>query len=351
MEDSATPAGPANSRYRRQIQFRNWGEAAQQRLRISRAVLIGCGALGTVIAEILVRAGIGTLRLVDRDLVQWDNLHRQSLFTERDARRQSPKAVVAARRLQRINHEVHLEPLVVDVTSENVEQVLAPCDLILDACDNFETRFLINETALDLGVAWVHGGCVGTAGQVYLFRPKGMPCFRCIVAESPAPGAIATCDTAGVIPSATHTIGALQANEALKWLSGQRSAVADSMLTIDLWENRWLSIDPRRIGAEGCATCRDGARPWRRGETSAGVAVLCGRDTVQLSPAGHPPADLLESLALRWQPAARVELTRYYVRLHLPQHTMTVFRDGRALIGGTSDPTTARTLWARWMGA
>ncbi len=341
------------NRYARQEQFTPLGVDGQRKISASKVVVLGCGALGTVAAEILVRAGVGHVRLVDRDIVEWTNLQRQSLFDERDAELGRSKSEAAAERLMRINSTVTIEPLVVDVTADNVASVLGRVDLVIDAVDNFNLRFLLNDWSLSTQTPWVHGGCVGAGGQVRLFSGEGRPCFRCLVAEPPPASVVATCDTAGVIGAATHAIASLQSIEAIKWLGGCRERVRSSVLSIDFWNNRIREIEIDSRLSEACVACGGNYEflEGRRGAVSD-TAVMCGRDTVQLNMAGGGSTVEMSAFADRWATVGRVQATRFFVRLFVDERiSLTVFRDGRVLVSGTSDVAKARSLYDRFVGS
>lgn len=302
-------------------------------------------------AEILTRAGVKCLRLIDRDVVEWTNLQRQALFEERDAIDAASKAQAAAEHLARINRDVELVPVVTDVSAANVGAAIADVDLVIDAADNFALRFLLNDWSLANEIPWVHGGCVGATGQVRLFDGKGTPCFRCVVPEPPPASAVDTCDTAGVVGSATHTIASLQATEAIKWLSGARDAVRDTMLSIDLWNNRIREISiSRSIGAT-CTACGERRLEFLDGSRgNAGPAVtLCGRDAVQIQAESESDVNL-NKVADRWEGIGRVQSTRFFVRLHVDPFTVTLFRDGRTVVSGTDDLAKARSIASQYVG-
>ncbi len=341
------------NRYARQVQFAAIGTEGQRLVRRADVAVLGCGALGTVAAEILARAGVGGLRLIDRDVVEWTNLQRQSLFDEQDAGQGRSKAEAAADRLSQINHTIEVQPHVIDVTPDNIASVLDGTDLVIDAADNFAVRFLLNDWSLAHQTPWVHGGCVGATGQVRLFSGMGSPCFRCLVDQPPPASAVQTCDTAGVIGSATHLIASLQATEAIKWISGNRHAVRKDLLSVDLWNNRIreLPIDDRTDGP--CPACGEGRLEFLDGsrETAAGSAsVLCGRDAVQIHASSGDTIDLAQ-IATRWDALGRVQQNPFFVRLHLQDHTLTLFRDGRAVVTGTDDIARARAIHAQFVGA
>ena len=340
------------NRYARQIQFAPIGREGQERLAGSRVAILGCGALGTVAAEILVRAGVGLVRLIDRDVVEWTNLQRQSLYTEQDAIDGQSKAGAACQRLVAINSSIEIQPVVADVTSHNIRSMLEQIDFVVDAADNFLLRFLLNDWSLQTQTPWVHGGCVGASGQVRLFTGDGSPCFRCLVPEPPPAAAVDTCDTAGVVGSATHVIASLQATEAIKWLSGNRGSVREKLLSIDLWHNRIRELSlPESLG-ETCVACGDRRYEFLEGARaveSEAAAVLCGRDAVQIQTA-TPGVDLV-LMAGRWEGLGRVQSTPFFVRLFPDAtHSLTLFRDGRVVVTGTDQISEARTLCDRFVG-
>ena len=343
----------AENRYARQIQFAAVGRAGHDQIVRSRVAVLGCGALGTVAAEILARAGVGSLRLIDRDIVEWTNLQRQALYVEQDAIDGCTKAGAACERLAAINSSIKVEPIVADVTSSNIRSVIGDVDLVIDAADNFAIRFLLNDWALSTKTAWVHGGCLGANGQVRLFSGIGSPCFRCLVPEPPPSSAVDTCDTAGVIGSATHLIASLQATEAIKWLSGNRSNVRQTLLSIDLWENRIRELTLSDAIGKNCPACSLGQYEFldgQRGIESETAVALCGRDAVQISPSisGVVP---LKTIVRKWEGIGRVQETPFFVRLFPDSgHTVTLFRDGRVVITGTNDIQSARSLCDRYVG-
>ncbi|MGB7347928.1 MAG: ThiF family adenylyltransferase, partial [Pirellulaceae bacterium] len=341
---------PPENRYARQIQFAPIGEAGQDRIAKSHVAILGCGALGSVAAELLARAGVGRLSLIDRDVVEWTNLQRQSLFDESDAAIAKAKSQAAADRLAAINSQIELQPIVADVTADNIRSLLANVDLVIDAADNFALRFLLNDWSLSTSTPWVHGGCVGASGQVRLFDGKGKPCFRCLVPEPPPASALQTCDTAGVIGPATHLIASLQSAEAIKWLSGNQAAIRSAVLSIDLWNNRVRELSLDQLIGENCIACGDRKLEFLdggRGQSSDGV--LCGRDAVQISYLTNQAIDL-STFAKRWDGIGRVQTTTFFARLFPDdQRSLTLFRDGRVIVTGTSDVSEARVLYDRYV--
>src|SRR5213596_3610797 len=224
-------------RYSRQMRFPGMGKAGQEKLLASRVTLCGCGALGTVLANVLVRAGVGHVRLVDRDFIETHNLQRQVLFDEHDVAENLPKAEAAARKLSAINSSVHVEPVVTDVDRTNILELTEDADLILDGTDNFEIRYLINDVAVKLGKPWIYGGCIGSHGQTMTIIPGQTPCLRCVFEAAPAPGEAGTCETAGVLSPIVNIVASFQVAEALKILTGQRSRISRELIYVDVWEN------------------------------------------------------------------------------------------------------------------
>ncbi|MBM3999448.1 MAG: thiazole biosynthesis adenylyltransferase ThiF [Planctomycetes bacterium] len=339
------------TRYSRQMRFAPIGEAGQRRLATSRALVCGCGALGSVIAGTLARAGVGKLRIVDRDFVELSNLQRQSLYDEEDARSGLPKAIAAQAKLQAANSTIEIEPIVADIDASNIEAFVEGVDVILDGTDNFEIRYLLNDAAIRYGIPWVFGGCLGAEGQTMTILPGTTACLRCVIPEPPAPGASPTCDAAGIVAPIIQVIASIEAMEAIKILTGQWDAVSRDLVVFDLWTNetRRIALGDAFPGFGRCA-CQGRDFPWldrRRGSHSA---VLCGRNAVQLS--FPESADLsLEQLRDKLETVGRVTMNRFLLRLEVGPHVLTVFRDGRTIVGGTSDIAEARSLHARYVGA
>ena len=344
----------AQRRYSRQILFAPLGPEGQRRLMGGRAALVGCGALGSVQAELLTRAGIGTLRLIDRDFVELDNLHRQTLYDEDDARQSWPKAVAAEAHLRRINAQVRIEARVDDLTPRNAAELLEGCDIVLDGTDNFETRYLINDFAVSRGIPWIYGAVVGSEGVSLTILPGEIACLECVFGPRPQAPA-ATCDTVGVLNWAVNWVASQQAGEAVKWLAGAQSAMRRGLIRADLWTNRWQQLQPMPPDPE-CRAC--GRRDFihLRGETRAEV-TLCGRNAVQIHERRRE-LDLAELNRLL-SPHGTVHGNDYVLRFRPHLHAggeeaaleMTIFPDGRALIKGTTDPAQARSLYARYLGS
>lgn len=335
-------------RYSRQILFDGIGEAGQRRLLDSRAVIIGCGALGTAQAEALARAGVGQLRIVDRDFVEASNLQRQTMFTEQDAREHLPKAVACVNHLAEINSEIKTEAVVADVNHSNVERLIKDCDVVIDGTDNFATRYLINDACVKHEINWVYGAAVGSYGVTMNIRPRVSPCLRCIFEEAPPAASAPTCDTAGVIMPIISVVAAVQVSEALKLLTGQTEALHNSLMQFDVWRNEWRRIRLDKPTPE-CRTCGLGRYEMLEAEAGDFAASLCGRDAVQISPRVSAQVDL-PALAERLRAVGEVQVNPYLLRLRAGDYELTVFQDARAIIRGTDDVPTARSLYAKYIG-
>jgi adenylyltransferase/sulfurtransferase len=335
-------------RYSRQILFREIGEAGQARLLESRAVLVGCGALGTVQAELMVRAGVGRLRIVDRDFVEASNLQRQTLFDEADARDALPKAIAAERKLRAINSGVQVEGIVADLTPKNAEELLGGFPLLLDGTDNFETRLLLNDFAIARGVPWVYAAVVGSYGVTMTVRPGETACLACLLeAEERPGGAEDTCDTVGVLNTASHAVASLATAEAVKLLLGRTDSLHGRLVACDVWSGHFQRLRVKR--RSDCRACARREFSYLEGEAQPHV-TLCGRDSVQI----HERSRALDlaALAARLEGvAADVRTNNFLLRFRVPPHEITVFADGRAVIKGTTDPGIARSLYARYIGA
>src|SRR5271169_4368165 len=336
-------------KYSRQILFAGIGDTGQQKLLGASAVLAGCGALGTVVANLLVRAGVGRLRIIDRDFVEPSNLQRQTLFEESDAREVLPKAVAAERRLRAINSEARVEGIVADVTAENCAELLSGFEVILDGTDNFETRLLLNDAAISLQVPWVYAAAVGSYGVTMTIRPGETACLACLLEgdeKSAAIGAEATCDTAGVLNAAVGVIASVEAAEAMKILAGKPEALHGRLVSADVWSGRFQSIRVAR--QPDCRACVRREFIYLEGAAQPHI-TMCGRDSVQI----HERARNLDLAALHQavaKTATEVRSNNYLLRFRINSYDLTVFPDGRAIIKGTRDPAVARSLYARYIG-
>jgi adenylyltransferase/sulfurtransferase len=337
-----------NDRYSRQILFSGIGREGQDFLLRSRVLIMGCGALGSAQAESLARAGVGTLRIVDRDFVEFSNLQRQTMFTENDAGERLPKAVACANHIREINSEVAVEPEIADVNHSNIESLISECDVVLDGTDNFSTRYLINEACVKHNVKWIYGAAVGSYGVTMTIQPHQEPCLRCIFPEAPAAGSAPTCDTAGIIMPIISMVVAVQVTEALKLMTGNVDGLHKSLMQFDLWRN-----ESRRLGVGArnpeCPTCGLGQFEMLEAESRDFAAVLCGRQAVQISPAQPGRVDL-SALGQKLEMAGEVRRNDYLLRFRTGKYELTVFQDARSIIRGTDDLAVARSLYAKYIG-
>ena len=338
-------------RYSRQILFSEIGEAGQQRILESSAVIVGCGALGTALANLLVRAGVGKLRIVDRDFVEPSNLQRQTLFEESDALEALPKAVAAERRLRVINSGVSVEGIVADVSPKNAEELLRGFQIILDGTDNFETRFLLNDVAIQLNVPWIYAAVVASYGVTLTVRPGETACLACALESESANGSQPTgtedtCDTVGVLGAAAGVIASIESAEAIKLLTGNCQSAGGRLISFDVWSGKFQSVRVARNPE--CRACVRHDFRYLQGEAQPHL-TMCGRDSVQI----HERRRQLDLTALGKRIAPTVAEVRengFLLRFRVPPYEMTVFADGRAIIKGTRDTSVARSLYARYIG-
>lgn len=351
-QDCCRPEAPSVSRqasleerYSRQIRFHEIGEEGQRKIRGSRVALVGCGGLGSAQAEILARAGVGFLRIIDRDYIDWSNLQRQWLFDEKDAETAMPKAAAAAARLREINSTVEIEPAVTDLTPSNIDDLLDDVHLIMDATDNFETRFLINDYAVSHNVPWIYGAAVGSYGLKMPVIPGKTCCLRCIMPELPG-GVQQSCETAGILASTTTAVAALQAADALKILSGHIDEIAGKTTVIDVWTGEVMQVKQAERNPD-CPTCARGEFTFLTGKQRAPIS-LCGRNAVQIHDRRRP-VDLHE-LAAQLKSVGEVRMNDFALRAEIAPYELTVFPDGRAIIKGTTDVGVAKSIYARYVG-
>jgi adenylyltransferase/sulfurtransferase len=335
-----------SDRYSRQTIFPGIGPEGQRRLGEASVVIVGCGALGTVIASSLVRAGVGRVRVIDRDFIEYHNLQRQLLYTEQDIVDNLPKAVAAERHLREANSSVEVEGVVADFSRTNAEKLVEGSDVILDGLDNFETRFLINDVALKAGIPWVYGGAIGSSGMTATFLSDGGPCFRCLVSSPPMGGTL-TCDTAGVINAIPWIIGSLEAAEALKILVGSPEVSRDLVIA-DVWSHSFESVPLATLTGDDCPACR-GIYEFLEGKPRTRVTSLCGQNAVQIwnaAAVGLPLAQIRERLSA----LGPVEGSDQMIRFPVGEQELVVFYDGRAIVRGTRDEKLARSLYAKYVG-
>jgi adenylyltransferase/sulfurtransferase len=333
------------SRYSRQELFKPIGKEGQQKIRESIVAIVGCGALGSLQAEVLTRAGVGKIILIDRDFVEHSNLQRQSLFQETDADRVVPKAAAAAERLAAINSEVEILSHVADLNAESLG-LLKNAQLILDGTDNFQVRFLLNDYSWKENVPWIYGACVGSTGTAAAFLPPSFPCLRCIFEAEPPPGSAPTCDTAGILWPAVGTVVSYQITAAFKILCG--TEVQPEILQMDVWNGEYRMIDVTKAKRWDCLTCGQHQFPALQLHAVQETA-LCGRDAVQIRPAASATLDL-HSIYQRWESIGISRKNPFLIKLTLPENEIVLFPDGRAIIKGTSDFTRARNLYAKYVG-
>lgn len=334
----------ASERYSRQIRFAEIGEEGQRRLLRARVAIVGCGALGSFQAEAMARAGVGRLTLIDRDYVEISNLQRQWLYDEQDASESQPKAIAAAERLKRIASACEVSAHVADLTAGNIDDLLSDADLILDGTDNFETRYLLNDFAVERGIPWIYGAAVGSYGITMPIVPGTTPCFVCVYPAPPS-GVQPTCETAGVLGPVTSAIASLQCAAAMKILTVGSAGAA--IVTIDVWNGPVRQI-PQPERDPQCRACSRREFPYLRGAGRAPIS-LCGRNAVQIHERERPVD--LAMLRAALEPLGEVRSNEFALRFFAHPYEMTIFPDGRAIVKGTQDAGVARSLYARYIGA
>jgi len=335
-----------HDRYSRQVLFPGIGLAGQERLAAGRVAVVGCGATGTCVSSLLARAGVGELLILDRDYVEPSNLQRQTLFDEADAAESLPKAVAAARKIALFNSEVKVTAEVTDLTPENIRGLLGEVDLILDATDNFETRYLINDFAVEQGKPWIYAAAVASYAVTMNVIPGQTACLTCIFPAAPE-GTVETCDTAGILNSAVNLVGSIQATEAIKFLVGAHHQLRQTLLSFDVWSNDHAEVaagKPR----PGCQTCERREFPHLAGERRPQI-TLCGRNSVQIHERNRPVN--FGEMSTRLQPHGKVKHNDFVLKFWRDPYEITLFPDGRAIIKGTADTAVARSLYARFVGS
>jgi molybdopterin/thiamine biosynthesis adenylyltransferase len=335
-------------RYVRQLIFPGIGHEGQQKLLDAQVVLVGCGADGTVIADRLVRAGVGHLTIIDRDFLELNNLQRQVLYDEDDLGSNLPKAVAAERKLRRINSQVEIQGLVADLNPENAEDLLTGADLVMDGTDNFEARYIMNDVCVKHNIPWIYCGVVASYGMTMTVVPHQTPCLRCLFSEAPPPGATATCDTAGILGPIVSVVAGIAAAEGIKLLvnKGDRNP---GIIHIDLWENSFNAFDSGNPRTD-CPTCGLGKYEFLDWEAGTQSVSLCGRDAVQIRVPGSQQVSLVD-LAERLQAVSQVTAANdYLLRFKVDEYEITLFADARAIIKGTSDESVARSVYSKYVG-
>lgn len=346
-EDNAGAQFEVNPRYARQAVLDVVRPQGQQRLAACTVVIVGCGALGSMQAELAARAGIGKLIIVDRDVLELHNLQRQLLFDEQDVRERLPKAVAAVRRLRQINSDITVEDRVADVTAANVTELVSQADLVLDGTDNFETRFLLNDAAVREGKPWVYGGVLGTDGTVMAICPGVGPCLRCVLPTPPDAGDMPTCETQGVLNTAVAWVAGLQVTEALKILLGEPSEES-RFHALDIWEGSLSSVRIRR--KDDCICCAQRQFEFLDAKRGSSSTVFCGRNAVQVTPAQPAPPDY-DALRTRLAPLGTVTVNGLVLEFVVDSYRLVVFPDGRVLVMGTTKTAEARSLVAKYIGS
>ncbi|ASK63913.1 thiamine biosynthesis protein MoeB [Virgibacillus phasianinus] len=338
-----------DNRYSRQMLFAPIGIEGQQKIAAKHVLIVGAGALGTGNAEVLVRAGIGKLTIVDRDYVEWSNLQRQQLYVEEDAKRGIPKAIAAKERLKQINSEVEIAAHVADVTPLEFEQLIAGVDLILDATDNFDIRMIINDIAHKHRIPWIYGSCVGSYAISYTIIPGETPCLHCLMETVPLGGL--TCDTAGIISPAANMVVVQQTTEALKIVTENWSVLQNKLVSYDLWKNEQVAMDISVMKNTECTTCgSQPTYPFLSYENQTKTAVLCGRNTVQIRPSNMEERNLEKIAETLYGLGRKVKRNPFLLSFIIDEKRLVLFKDGRALVHGTNDVAKAKTLYHQFFG-
>lgn len=340
-----------HDRYSRQENFLPIGSEGQQLLSDAHVLIVGAGALGSGNAEILARSGVGTITIIDRDVVEWSNLQRQSLYSEQDVREQLPKAIAAANRLKQINSDIQVNPYVLDCSALDLQNILEDhkIDLILDATDHFPIRYMINDISYRYQIPWIYGACSGSFGAVYNFIPGKTPCLHCLLKRMPMSSA--ACDREGIIAPTVQRVVSTQSAEALKWLTGNKSRMSDRFMVFDLWTNMSQEIRLHQdAGHSTCQTCgKEPTYPYLRYDAEIKTEVLCGRTSVWVR---YPREELLDLEGVAKRAMGKdigVKVTPYLLQIEEKDFRLVIFQDGRALIHGTSDPVAAKKLYQHYV--
>ncbi|KZZ82656.1 MoeB/ThiF family adenylyltransferase [Bacillus sp. SJS] len=337
-----------DDRYSRQHLFAPIGKHGQDQISSKHVLIVGTGALGSAAAEMLARAGIGKLTLIDRDYVEWSNLQRQQLYEEKDAREKMPKALAAKNRLARINTDVHVEAYVEDAAPGNLEPLLHDIDLIIDAADNFDIRFVLNDLSHKFRIPWIYGSCVGSYGVTCTILPGKTPCLKCLLERMPPSGA--TCDTVGIISPAVQITAAYQTAEAMKILVEDMDHLRETFISFDLWNNQHFSIKFDKVKKENCPTCGSNpSYPHLKFENQTKSELLCGRNTVQIRPP-EPIYHNLDELEKRLSVHGKIERNPFLLSCTLQGHRLVIFQDGRVFIHGTNSIQEAKKLYYQILG-
>jgi adenylyltransferase/sulfurtransferase len=334
------------ARYEKHMLLNEIGKEGQKKLLASSVAIIGCGALGSIIANALTRAGVGKIKIIDRDYVELDNLHRQILFDEEDVKKRLPKAIAAVEKLKKINSEIEVEPVIADVNPSNIEEIIKGVDLVLDGVDNMETRFLINDACVKHNIPWIYGAVIATEGMTMNILPGKTACFRCLIQKIPSPGALPTCDTAGVLNTAVNIIASLQATEAIKILAGREAR--REAIHVDIWKATWTSIKVEK--QTDCTTCGKKNFEFLDAKKQANVTVLCGRNAVQINPCTKSKISFEDLHNKLKNVVDEIIYNEYMLRFKVEDYEFIVFEDGRTIIKGIGDVSTAKSLYAKYIG-
>jgi sulfur carrier protein ThiS adenylyltransferase len=338
-----------NERYSRQVLFPGIGKEGQEKISRKSVLIIGAGALGSGNAEVLARAGVGKITIIDRDYVEASNLQRQQLYTEADAAEKLPKAAAARKRLMEINSGIEVAAIIGDATPALLEEWITGIDLMIDATDNFETRMAMNDVSQKYNVPWIYGACVGSFGMSFSVIPVKTPCLNCLLRSIPLQGM--TCDTGGIISPAVQMVIAHQTAEALKILVGDWDAVRTTFVSFDVWRNQYTSLKMSKAKFSGCLSCgSERTYPYLDKENMTKTTVLCGRDTVQIRPSGQGEISLEQLAGQLSSLGYTVKGNPYLLSVEMSDERMVIFKDGRALIHGTKDLTHAKSLYQRILG-
>lgn len=336
-----------SNRYSRQTLFTPIGKAGQKKIRNKHVLIVGLGTLGTQSAEMLVRAGIGMLTIVDRDYIEWSNLQRQQLFTETDAQEQLPKAIAAKQRLKILNSEVDINAHIMDVTPLELQKLIEDVDLILDGTDNFDIRMMINDISQKFQIPWIYGSCVGSYGMTYSIIPEEGPCLHCLLETVPVGGP--TCDTVGIIHPAASQVVVYQTTEALKIITEDYKAMRKELISFDLWKNETVQLNVASLKNVNCPSCSPEADyPFLSMEEQTKSAVLCGRDSVQIRPPKRQERNLNDLARQLEETGGQVDVNDFLLSFTIKDERMVIFKDGRALVHGTNDVKKAHTLYHRY---
>ncbi len=354
-------ADPSLARYNRQMLWPQIGIEGQRKLKAAKVLLVGCGALGTVVGNLLARAGVGHLTIVDRDFIEITNLQRQVLFDHDDIEQNLPKSIAAQKKIARINPDITVEAVVADVNHTNIEQLAAGKDLLLDGTDNFETRFLINDVSIKHNIPWIYGAVISAMGLAMNIVPNETPCLRCIFESSPPPGMNPTCDTAGVLGPTVSIVSSWQALEAMKLLTGNKKDLSPFLFSFDMWDNRWQQLNVKKAREiADCPCCKHKNFEYLSGAFASATTSLCGRNAMQIS---QPSASGMKidfaQVAANLKNVGRANYNKFMLKCPIiegdgerrKEYELTLFADGRAIIKGTNEASVARNLYAKYVGA